>query len=1021
MVFLRKLELTSFKTFGKKTVLTLCDGFNVVMGPNGSGKTNIVDAVQFVLGELSVRNLRATNFSALLFSGNNDIAKASRAGVSLHLDNTDRRLPIETDVVTVSRYISTDGTSSYRINGRRYSRGDLIDVLGVAALTGGMNIVFQGTAMRIADYSPEDRRRNIEGLIGISEYDKKKQEAQIELREAETNLRVAAGRHEEVRKRFLELERERNDLLRYNYLNSELNRLNALKTSQRIQELRATVSRLGRETGEKSDHLSTAKKERESVEERRVALQKEWRVYAEKVLDKGQNQMFQLEKQIGDLNSDMAGHRSTQVSFRNTLQSYETMQESKITSMTDIRNEIIASRKELKKLQRSDDSIQSVLDENQKRRKELLTKIDNIKSSAEENATQYKNLDQQLSKLESEQAKQTVTARSVEETHDIVAEQLSILESKKPEFEQLFSSQETRLKEIHSLSGRERQRFEGFVQRIDRTKMQRDSSERDVKGAERVVRQARMSITEFESQRQFADSVLSEEKALEHIENLADIGAIKGVLGRLNERIKIKNHKTAVEAAAEGWLNALVADNIEVVRKCADNLRRSKIGRVKLIPLANLRNTPPLDKPKVSGLLGSAGSFVDSANKYRSAVNFVLGDTFVASSEEAALAASYEGYRAVTVDGEVYEPGVKLKVGFYREPIDLSEALPSDKAIKQIGETITAFENLLDKRSQEVKKLADELIKLEGEKTYQSDTMRFFDYEANLLQRNVDRLHKDIVELNRRLRSFQHKKESYRAAIEEANQRVKVVTGEAHKIRIEMATYKKRMKPELVTQLEGQNAQMEAEINDLSRQLSNISGKKATLEANIRDIQVPAFTTAREELSGIRRNISKFKRTIEDAGEAVDGTSAQIKQVKKSREELASKLTASKEDSRKFTDSLEELDQQARAIDKQLEPIGDGLQNLRQEMLRNQLELERHIDELKRTGQTEQQSFEELDFNVVNSTIDQLSEEFKTLSVRVNMNALTFYDEAKKNFKELSIRMNELEQEKTEILRFMDT
>ncbi|MEM3737656.1 MAG: AAA family ATPase, partial [Candidatus Bathyarchaeia archaeon] len=321
MVFIRKLELHGFKTFPKRTSIVFDAGLNVIIGPNGCGKTNIIDAIQFVLGELSARNLRASNLSSLLFHGNSEIPKATHAAVSIHFENSDRRLPVDTDIVALSRYISSDGVSTYRINGKRCSRGNIVDVLGVAALTGGMNIILQGTAMRIADYSPEERRKNIEAIVGIAEYDLKKEKAQNELREADTNLKVAAGTYVEVRKRLVELERERNDFLRYSYLKRELNRLKAVRLSHRLGELRTSMQKLSAEITSREVELREAKRRHEELEEKRLEKEKEWREYADKVLDRGGEQLFTLQSEIGKLNSEITGLRTTLSSSKISLQS----------------------------------------------------------------------------------------------------------------------------------------------------------------------------------------------------------------------------------------------------------------------------------------------------------------------------------------------------------------------------------------------------------------------------------------------------------------------------------------------------------------------------------------------------------------------------------------------------------------------------------------------------------------------------------------------------------------------------
>jgi len=1022
VVFVKRLELSGFKTFAKRTSITFDPGLNVIIGPNGSGKTNIVDAIQFVLGELSVRSMRAQNFSSLLFHGNNEIAKARHAVVSLQFDNSDRRLPIDTEVVTISRYIDSEGVSTYRLNGKKCSRGNLVDILGVAALTGGVNIIFQGTAMRIADYSPEDRRRSIENIIGIAEYDRKRAEAQNELREAEVNLKVAAGTFVEVKKRLVELERERNVFLRYSYIKRELNRLKAVRLSNRLIQLRARLQQIEVDKAAKETELEEIKKRRQELEGQRLEKEREWREYAEKVLDKGGDKLFTLQSEIGDLNSEITGLRTTISSSKISLQSYENMLRDRIESLKSIRENVVIARRELKRLAQAKEEIEAQINERMEQRDSLVSTITQIKETVDASAAKLAELEDQIEGLEREQGRLEVKIKAERESSDILADQIQNLEARKKNFEDIHSSFSERLKVINQLRQRERRRLEDILQTIEKVKRQRDSGESEIKSAEKIVKHGRISLTEFKSRKELAETVLSEERALEHLEELAKLGALNGVHGRLNERVRIGGgYKKAVEAAAEGWLQALIVDDMDVVWKCAESLRRAQIGRAKLLPLANLRNVKPVQKPEIKGIIGSVASFVECAAKYRPAVNFVFGDTFVASSEEAALDASDQGYRVVTADGQVFEPGFRLEVGFYREPVDLSEVIPSDVAIKRIGETVTSFEQLLDRRVAHLKHLGDDLMKLEGDKIAQIDTLKTLDQQVEDLDRNIDRIHKDIVELNRRLRSFNHRYQTLQESISSSETRIREAGDQLHNLRVEAANIRKKLKPETITRMEGERATLESEISSLERRHNEILSKMETLESNLKSILIPSLTNARGELSGIRRNINTHRRNMKAASKKLEETTAKLKELEAAKENLSGMLLAKKEESKKFKEDLEALDKQLRTVDREFEPRSEAVNSLLQEALRSQMEIEQAEKELELLGFEATTAIEADDLAVLESSIENLHEEFERLADKVNMTAVESYEPQRKNYRELSVRINQLEEEKSTILRFMES
>ena len=233
MPYIKKIELKGFKSFGPQTVKVVLDkGFTAVTGPNGSGKTNIVDAVLFALCELSTKRLRAENAAKLIFHGSEKagLERAKMAKVIIQFDNTDGRIPVDTTTVTVSREVYRNGQSVYRLNGRRISRAHILNVLSMAGISStSQNIILQGTITRLADISSVERRKIIEDLVGIAQYDAEKAEAEEKLRAADISIRTAMGRIDEVQKRVDDLERERNELLRYNFIQEEIKKFESVK------------------------------------------------------------------------------------------------------------------------------------------------------------------------------------------------------------------------------------------------------------------------------------------------------------------------------------------------------------------------------------------------------------------------------------------------------------------------------------------------------------------------------------------------------------------------------------------------------------------------------------------------------------------------------------------------------------------------------------------------------------------------------------------------------------------------
>ncbi len=209
--------------------------------------------------------------------------------------------------------------------------------------------------------------------------------------------------------------------------------------------------------------------------------------------------------------------------------------------------------------------------------------------------------------------------------------------------------------------------------------------EKEITAAEKIASSAKDAVIEFATQRDLAATIAAEEKALRSIEEMGNVGAINGIQGRLRNLIKIdKNYKKAIEAAASGWLDALVVANIDSAFTCTETLRRMKLGRIKIIPLQGAINLKNKEIPKREGIIGALSSFMKYESVNALAINYVFGDTIVASNDKVAFALSNEGYRAVTVNGDLYEPGA-FESGYYRAPIDFLNNYSKRKRIKKFG------------------------------------------------------------------------------------------------------------------------------------------------------------------------------------------------------------------------------------------------------------------------------------------------------------------------------------------------
>lgn len=196
---LKRLEISGFKSFGRKASLFFDSPITAIVGPNGSGKSNVAEAFRWVLGEQSLKSLRGKRGEDLIFNGSSSLGKLSRASVQIVFDNTDRRFNIDFDEVMISREVFRDGTNEYSINGSNVRLKDIIELLANVSLgPSGHHIISQGEADRILNSGPADRRAMIEDALGLKIYQWKLNESEKKLTKTEENINQVESIRREI-------------------------------------------------------------------------------------------------------------------------------------------------------------------------------------------------------------------------------------------------------------------------------------------------------------------------------------------------------------------------------------------------------------------------------------------------------------------------------------------------------------------------------------------------------------------------------------------------------------------------------------------------------------------------------------------------------------------------------------------------------------------------------------------------------------------------------------------------------
>jgi len=1024
MPYIKKIELKGFKSFGPQTVKVVLDkGFTAITGPNGSGKTNIVDAVLFALGELSTKRLRAENAAKLIFHGSEKagLERAKMAKVIIQFDNTDGRIPVDTATVTVSREVYRNGQSVYRLNGRRISRTQILEILSMAGLSStSQNIIMQGTITRLTDIAPMERRKIIEDLVGIAQYDAEKAEAEEKLRVADISIRTAMGRIDEVQRRVDDLERERNQLLRYNFIQREIGKFEAIKISNDIMQIQKKIEEATSQAEKVKERVEKLRQLREDLRSKRRGIEGEWRKLSSEIVEEGGSQVLKVQMRIGELKSKLTELTTRITSGKTSLEGLRRVRENNLAQYESIRKEIRENRLRIKELRSEYEAILNQINAKQAEHDALANETTQLWENLGENSKKIREMEQQiencyrrLSYLRSEYAKSQTAIK-------VRMRRLNDLKSRKERFTSTLAELEKSFAELEKVQKEQKTQLKNMQRMLERKIAQKEAIEREIAEAGKIADSAKAAVIEFATQRELAETVASEEKALRSIEELGELGVIQGVYGRLRNLIKVDNaYKRAIEAAAAGWLDAVVVKDFDAAFTCAETLRRMKLGRIKIIPLQGTSNPKALKVPQMKGVNGAASLFIKCEKHYEPAVKFVFGDTLIVSDEKTAFTLSNEGFRVVTVDGDLYESGGAFESGYYRAPIDFSTIIPSEKAIKSLDEAVNALQQHLSKRGTDLSAFEEEIDRTRVEIARLSEAIITLDREIARVKRNVRRTRANVKRVDKNIAKLEKEVENEKALTWKHRAESSSIQKEIRKLQNALVALRRKADPSYIQELEVKREKLAEEIIVLRQKLGTVQTEISTLQSKFDNVLRVGYQNAKIQLAKVEQQLRKVEKEVEEAAKERESLKLEIAELEKSRVELSKTVLSAREEAKKFTSQIDDIDKELRKLDSEYEQADRLLNQLQLNIQTSMLQLEQYRSQLRQFGYEQPLHVTPAQVDEAETSIKMMRFELERIGA-VNQLALSHYAEQISRYKELSLRLNELEREKQAIVQFMN-
>jgi len=708
LVHVKKVEIFGFKSFGfTNTTVQFEPGLVSISGPNGSGKSNILDAIIFAMGENKPKVMRVDKLRSLIHDIEGTRRGPKMARSSVHFDNSDRKIPVDSDVVEITRELDESGDNTYYLNKKKTQRSHVLDLLDMAnAGLGQLNAVQQGTVTRISEFTSEEKRKTIEDLIGLSYFDEKKSESIKQLDEADRRLEIALAKMGEIKKRIDELEEERNQKLRHDILERELNRYKAIAAANKMKVISAKKST-------KEATLQELTQEMTSLDGERTVLRDEI-----SILD---TEKSALMKSANDYSQAKA---SLDVEISSAMEQYE------------IDNSAIsASKKRLEQINTRIPEIKIELDGISTARQDIDIKIQKIKDSIESTNEQKNKINTDLetidlgrNKILTEQSEAAAKQSEIDGKIKILTGQLndvklklSKVQNEKDESMLKIKSNSEKFtqleKDILELTGIESKlqtlthnhssSISELKSRITKLKTRKLKINTDMDELGFILEKSDKAANQYESKIKTVKGFMHEDYTVAKLKEDADK---LGIDGLVYEMISWdKKYERSVLAVSSDWIKAIVVKDFATLLGIAEVARNKKLPKLKIIPLDAIPKFK-LNLPNEPGILGILSDFVTADDVHSALKTFLFGNIILTETRESAYNLSQLGYKSVTLSGEYFEAKNGTVVIDINSKISkLTKLISMSSDIDGLFQSISLIKRYMLKKKHSLKKLDDSI------------------------------------------------------------------------------------------------------------------------------------------------------------------------------------------------------------------------------------------------------------------------------------------------------------------------
>ncbi len=850
---IKKIELIGFKSFKDRTVIQFDAGITGIVGPNGCGKSNIVDALVWVMGDMSAKDLRASTMTDVIFAGSEGYAPLGMAEVSLTLENDGGPFPakyLRFSEVMVTRRLHRNGESEYFINKEPARLKDIQEIfMDTGAGSKGFSIIQQGMIGKIITSKPEDRKNLIEEAAGITKFKARKKESQRKLQSTDQNLVRLQDIVGELKRQIDSLQRQAQRAERYRNIKNQIEALDLWLTSTQYRDLalaaeqaKAIYDEAQNMEVEGGANIATLQAELETL--KLEIMQMEKRVEGTQLQhSEKQIQVQKRELEIQELKFEIEQARRNEVMTGNLLSEQRARHELLTRDLALLQEQAATLKEESEELALSFAEKNEIFQVNQSRVGQVDEDLTLHRRDLFALGQSESSVDARIQSLKT----QMDDVREREETERLV---LHELQEKQVQFEdrrRKISTDLDKERQLHFDLSSDVDSFEAN-RKILQEKISEKRSEVDLFKDELNQVASRLYGLEnlqsnFEGFEEGVKNVMLWQKA--QAAQLNGEGAESSLnFQPVSEVVEVPSeYEIAMEAALGTRLQMLLTPDSNQAVQAVQYLKEQKSGRSSFFA-GDVQNSSLSQAPQGEGVRALLKDVVRSSEKFSEAVAYLLDGVAIVDSIRTALSlrAQYTGWTFVTQDGDTLTADGVL-TGGSSEGAD-SGVLKRRREIKELSEQKSEWAGKLALAQASLKKLEEQFANVVND--FEGAQKRKIEQEIK-----VTELKKDLERAETEFQNAQHATERQAKEISRISEQLRT-----QEVRLnEMETNLQEIRAKKET--------LEVTVESLQTELANIRMGFDSMQAEVTDLQVRSASKA-QEYNGVNRQLEMVQRQVDD-------------------------------------------------------------------------------------------------------------------------------------------------------------